>query len=333
MFDRLFKRRSSGLQNEDTDDNSHAIRVTLKELIALRLQAGPLKLKHRGYSSHRLAGTHASRFKGRGMDYLESRGYQPGDDIRNMDWRITARTGQPHIKLFQEERERPVIILADFNPRMFFASRGRFKSVIASQAAALLAWSSLAHGDRTGGIIINETHREISPSGGKKGVLDFIRQLVEHSDPRAYLANRHSSDENTFNDALRRLTRMALPGTLVFILSDFYSMDDVSRKLLGQLKQRCDCCFIRISDALENTPPPAGHYAVTDGTRLSYLNTDSNAALHNYTEWFLQNRQTTEQFASRHGITLLDLTTDGDNISQLQQFLAGNTLFKQRGGR
>jgi uncharacterized protein (DUF58 family) len=155
MFDRLFKRRGSGQETARTVNPEQAIHVTLDELINLRMQARHLSLHSKHPAMHAMSGNHVSHFKGRGMDYMESRIYQAGDDIRNMDWRVTARTGQPHIKLFQEERQRPVMIMLDYNPGMFFASQGRFKSVVASQAAALLAWSALNNGDRVGGLIIN----------------------------------------------------------------------------------------------------------------------------------------------------------------------------------
>ena len=133
----------------------------------------------------RLAGDHLSRFRGRGMDYRESRAYQPGDDVRSMDWRITARTGVPHVKLYQEERERPVVLFLDLNPGMFFGSRGMLKSVAAARAAALVAWAAAERGDRVGAMLFDGGHCDLPPRGGRHGVLRLIRELVEHTDPRA----------------------------------------------------------------------------------------------------------------------------------------------------
>ncbi|MFZ3324264.1 MAG: DUF58 domain-containing protein, partial [Usitatibacter sp.] len=109
-----------------------------KDLVELQRHAGEIDLAHARSARARLAGDYLSRFRGRGMDYQESRNYQPGDDVRSMDWRVTARTGKPHVKLYREERERPVVLFLDLNPGMFFASRGMLKSVAAARAATLI---------------------------------------------------------------------------------------------------------------------------------------------------------------------------------------------------
>src|SRR5471032_501120 len=130
---------------------THGVHVNLDELIALRLRARRLaRPAARVGGSH--AATQVSRFRGRGVDYVESREYQPGDDIRQMDWRVTARSGRPHTKLFQEEREQSILLIIDTNPSMRFGTRARFKSVQAARTAALLAWASVQSGDRVGAV-------------------------------------------------------------------------------------------------------------------------------------------------------------------------------------
>lgn len=119
-------------------------KVDARDLIGLRHEARALSLGSRRPVASALAGPHDSRFRGRGMDYRESRHYQPGDDIRNMDWRVTARAGRPHTKVYQAERERPVVVLADFGATLFFGTRGTFKSVAAARTAALIAWAAVA---------------------------------------------------------------------------------------------------------------------------------------------------------------------------------------------
>jgi uncharacterized protein (DUF58 family) len=327
MFDRFFKRRSSGLSATLIDSQS-AVQASLQELINLRMQALP-RIASRRPATRILTGNHASRFKGRGMDYLESRSYQPGDDIRNMDWRITARTGEPHVKLFQEERERPVMTLVDFSPSMFFASRGRFKSVIASQAAALLAWSTVRHGDRIGGILLGNKHIELSPASGKRGALGFIRRLSELAEPSAIPAVQEKMSTTHFNDGLVRLQRMAHPGSLVFIISDFFAADDNSRRLISQLAGRCECVLLRVSDSLESNPPPPNHYLVTDGQRTAQLNTLKHTDMDGYLDWFRQHRQMVDQLAVRQKLLVQELTTHGDTVQTLHQLFARKTLFHQ----
>jgi len=327
MFDRLFTRRNSGLEVSHPEDMQYAVHASLDELIGLRLLARQLNYSSRVISANLMTGNHVSHFKGRGMDYLESRSYQPGDDIRNMDWRVTARTGQPHIKLFQEERERPVLFMLDLNPGMFFASHGRFKSVIAAQTTALLAWMAVKHGDRVGGLILNRSHVEISPRGNKKGILSFLHQVAEHSDPAQLLnlagdKSMEAQPSPPLHDGLMRLARMARPGSLIYILSDFYRLDEPAIRQLRQLRAKSECVLVRILDGLETTPPPANRYVVTNGRQQSIVNTASTQQVALYRHWFKQHQQQVEQVASHLAIPLVELSTTGHPVEKLKQFFS-----------
>jgi uncharacterized protein (DUF58 family) len=189
------------------------------------------------------------------MDYLESRGYQAGDDIRNMDWRVTARAGEPHVKLYTQERERPVVVMVDLNPGMFFGTRGAFKSIVAARAAALIGWAAVRHHDRIGALLFNGRHQELRPLGGQRGVLRLIRALVGATDPVQGM--RQPDHPGRLTEALRRLRRVARPGGLVFILSDFYGIDADTRVLLQRLRQHSDVVACQVHDALELHSPPA----------------------------------------------------------------------------
>ncbi len=237
--------------------------ATLQDLIELQRHAGKIELTHVRSARTRLTGNHLSRFRGRGMDYQESRAYQPGDDIRSMDWRVTARTGTAHTKLYQEERERPIFLFLDLNPSMFFGSRCALKSVAAARAAALISWAALEHGDRVGAMLFNGTHCDVQPRGGTNGVLRLIRHVVDHTDPRAGVnAPWHPG---ALNAALRRLRRVSRPGSLIVLLSDFYGIDEESGNHLLHLRQHSDVVAVQIVDPLEVTPPVAGRYGVTNG--------------------------------------------------------------------
>ena len=160
-----------------TVDGDNLVHVSPSTLIALRGAGESLTLKASRISA-RQSGNYLSRFKGRGMEFDEARLYQPGDDVRTMDWRVTARTGKPHTKLYCEERERAVLTWVDMRPTMFFATRGAFKSVIAARAAALLGWSANRQGDRLGGLVFNaDTHHELRPKRGKSATLKMM-QLI-----------------------------------------------------------------------------------------------------------------------------------------------------------
>ncbi len=140
-----------------------------EELIRLRSQASLPGLAPQRRVMTTQTGPYASPFKGRGIDFAEVRAYLPGDDIRNIDWRVTARTGQPHTKLFREERERPVLLLVDLGASMRFGTRVAFKSVLAARAAALLGWAAVGHGDRVGGVVFaGQEHQELRPLGRER---------------------------------------------------------------------------------------------------------------------------------------------------------------------
>ncbi len=334
MFDRLFKRRGSGQETARTVNPEQAIHVTLDELINLRMQARHLSLHSKHPAMHAMSGNHVSHFKGRGMDYMESRIYQAGDDIRNMDWRVTARTGQPHIKLFQEERQRPVMIMLDYNPGMFFASQGRFKSVVASQAAALLAWSALNNGDRVGGLIINHGHIEIADKVGKKGILALLHAIEKHSNPHEYLraqglSQLQENDGERFSLGLQRLVRLSRPGSLVFIFSDFYQLDKASIKQLSLLQQHCDCVLVRLGDPLETAPPPANRYAVSNGKQQAVIDTSNHRQAEHYQHWFGSHQQQLRDVTHKLAIPLIDLSTAQSPLDTLRKHFSSRSRIRK----
>ena len=297
------------------------VRVTAEELIGLRLKARDLRLASRKAAASSIAGGHASRFRGRGMDYLESRAYQAGDDIRNMDWRVTARAaGRPHVKLYQEERERPVVVMVDLGPSMFFGTRGAFKSVVAARAAALIGWAAIRHHDRIGALLFNGRHHELRPLGGQRGVMRLIRELVRTTEPEAGAGQVHAG---ALTAALLRLRRVARPGSLVFILSDFYGIDEETQLHLQRLRQHCDVVACQIVDALEIQPPPPGRYAISDGTRSDILDTRSQAGQAAYAGYFSAHHARVRELMRRSSVPLLRITTSDDVVDRLRGGLAG----------
>lgn len=299
--------------------NSQAVQPDLDALIALRREVRGNPLKPRKPARSLLAGTHHSRFRGRGMDYLESRVYQPGDDIRNLDWRVTARSGKVHTKMYHEERERPVVVLADFGPGMFFATQGVFKSVIAARAATFIAWSAIAHGDRIGALLFNGEHRELKPRGGDKGVLRLIRELIAVADPATGL--RAEARPKALNEALRRLRRVARPGSLVVVLSDFHAIDEETGLLLGQLRRHNEILAVQILDRLEIEAPPAGVYPVSDGRQRGWLDISRRDRREAYHDLFAQRHRRLDEMLKAQAIPLLRLTTRDDVAASLRDWL------------
>lgn len=323
---KLFSRRpvkarlDAGASATGTTDG---VRVTREELLQLRHSARDLPLDSRRAATSVISGVHVSRFRGRGMDYLESRGYQPGDDVRSMDWRVTARSGRAHIKVYQEERERPIVVMLDLGPGMFFATRGAFKSVIAARAAAMIGWAAVQNGDRIGALLFNGGHHELRPLGGSRGALRLIRTLVEMTDPaHAPEARTDSASGQQLNDALMRLRRVARPGSLVFILSDFYGCDTDTRRHLQYLRKHNDVIALQVVDSLEVAPPPAGHYAISDGRHSGLLDTRSPARRQAYLDYFADHHRAVRELMQQCAVPLQQLaTTDAVNHA-LRRILA-----------
>lgn len=298
------------------------VRVKLETLIKLNQQAHQLPLKSkRIYSS--LSGNFVSTFKGRGMEFDEARPYQPGDDIRSIDWRVTARTGKTHTKLYREERERPILIWLDLRKPMFFASQCMFKSVLAAKAAALLAWSSSQHNDRLGGLVFSEDqHTELRPQRGKSATLHFLKRIAEHSawDKNNQIEN--DTESSSAEHALKRLQRVAKPGSLVFLISDFRNMDNFSHSNLeshlAKMSKHNDLVMLFINDPLEQQLPPAGNYKITDGINDITINTRNSALRSQYQQRFQTHQQYLKDLCTKLNIFFISISTDQPLLESLQ---------------
>jgi uncharacterized protein (DUF58 family) len=276
--------------------------------LQLQGQVRTLDLAKKHIRAHH-AGLHRSVHKGRGMDFAESRMYQPGDDIRTIDWRVTARSGRVHTKVFEEEREKPVLLWVDLRPSMFFATRGRFKSVVAADVAALLLWKTLKDGDRIGGLLQNGEHIELKPSRSRSAALHFLRQLSDMT--RNAAVNRKSAD---LLASWTRLRRVAQPGSQIFVLSDFRQANTAALRQLAMLAQHSQVTLIAIQDPFEERLPNTGSLRLTDGKRNLLLNIGQRLWRDRYANRVAQAAKTLQEFSRSHRIPLVQLSTaDNDN--------------------
>lgn len=236
-----------------------ATSIELSDLIELRRLASSVDLSSRRRVMTELSGPQLSGFRGRGMEFEEHRVYQPGDEVRTIDWRVTARTGQAHVRLHREERERPVLMMVDLRRAMQFGTRGCFKSVLAARAAACCAWSASANGDRVGGLSFSESrHQEARPAAGRRGVLALCHQLSASEPDLAAPSDAESADG--LYSALQRLQHIAAPGALVAVFSDFRGLDRRNESLLLALSRRCELILGFVHDPLEAQLPRPGRY-------------------------------------------------------------------------
>ncbi|GAB3271082.1 DUF58 domain-containing protein [Parahaliea aestuarii] len=291
----------------------------LAELIGLRLLGSQLDLGRRKRALNQLTGPNKSSFRGRGIDFEEVRGYQAGDDIRSIDWRVTARTGSAHTKLFREERERPVLIAVDQRNSLFFGSRHCFKSVLAAHLASLLAWSALDKGDRVGALLFNGVeHREIRPRRSRRNVLAILSALADYNHR---LPLQASASGGSFSDMLGHLRRVARPGSSIYLISDFHNATrDGASEHLYQLARHCEITALACHDPLELNLPRAGVYAVTDGEQTVQLSTGDRHLRREYTKRALTEAEQWSLELQRLGIPLLAFSTTRAPFPVLQNY-------------
>ena len=298
--------------------------VDIARLLALRFPARQLDIRRRRRALAQLSGGQRSNFRGRGIEFEEVRGYQPGDDIRAIDWRVTARTGSAHTKLFHEERERPVLLVVDQRSSMHFGSQNCFKLVLAAEIAALLAWSALASNERVGGLLMRDTdHWEMRPRNSRRTVLALLSALAAPPDS-SQTSDPGEAEQNRFSTLLRSVRRVARPGSSIFIISDFDGAEeDDAREELFQLARHVEITAIHCSDPLEAQLPPAGRYSVTDGRSRADLDTGIFGLSQRFADLYAARVDGYQQQLQRLGIPMLSASTTQAPLTLLRNIYGG----------
>ncbi|MFJ2710633.1 DUF58 domain-containing protein [Pseudomonas sp. NPDC087346] len=239
--------------------------VSLAQLMALEFKARDLSFMARQPRGSILAGNHASRLRGRGLNFDELRRYQPGDDLRHLDWRASLRTGKPVVRTFTEERDRPALIVVDQRMSMFFGSQRSFKSAVAAELAALTAWMVFNAGDRVGGLVFNDQRIDcIAPLRSRKRVEALFSRIVEQNQA-LNAANPDAEDEDQLDKALQRCVALAGHDHLICIVSDFAGAGERTLQLMRQLAAHNDVIALQVYDPLALKLPSNGRLLVTQG--------------------------------------------------------------------
>ncbi|PSL21995.1 DUF58 domain-containing protein [Shimia abyssi] len=296
------------------------VHVSLASLRALEYRARQITFTSKQQAHSALNGRHGSRIRGRGLDFLELRDYLPSDDVRAIDWKVTARTGKPHVRVFTEERDRPTLIVVDQRMSMFFGSVLNMKSVTAAEAAAITAFRVLDQGDRVGGIIFGDTRiAELRPRRNRAALDQFLIALSRAN--QDLHAQATTSSPLAFNDVLRAVQRIAKRDHLVIILSDFAEVDDTTRVLMSGLTRRNDVVLGLVTDPTARALPDSTQFTASDGALQAELDltdaptrdallrysADRLKAIHN---WQLEMR-----------LSILPLTTAQDTLPQIQHLM------------
>ncbi|MCP4126252.1 MAG: DUF58 domain-containing protein [Gammaproteobacteria bacterium] len=304
------------------------IRVTVEELRHLRADSIRLANTPRDAVSNLFPGAYRAMFRGRGLEFNEVRPYQSGDDYRTLDWRVTARTGKLHTKLFQEEREHTIYLLVDAGSSMQFGTRIQYKWVLAARIAALITWMALESGDRVGAIVYGDgLNCHISPPlGGEAGAMRVF-SLLAGIKPHA--TNHHS----TLSDAMLRLRKLAKPGSMILVLSDFHELDPGATQHLAYLARHNDIAAVHIYDPIERELPPPGIYSITDGSHSSVFDSGQRSVRKRYHQLFQQRVERVKHTCTRYQARLLSLGTDQPLVEGLQQALFPGIIRGNRQGR
>jgi len=275
-----------------------------------------IEIKTRGLSSNIFAGEYHSAFKGRGMMFSEVREYQYGDDIRNIDWNVTARFNQPFIKVFEEEREMTVMLLIDVSGSREFGTTWRFKKNVITEIAAVLAFSAILNNDKAGVIFFsNKIEKFIPPKKGKTHILHIIRELISFTPE-----NR----ETNISEVLRYLTNAIKKRCTAFVISDF--IDDNFEDALKIANQKHDVVALKVYDPRETEIPNVGFIQFKDAETndLKWINTSSRKSRETYKKWWIENDMKTISTFRRAGVDNVSVRTDDDYVKALI------SLFKKR---
>ena len=296
------------------------IRVSLAELIEMRHRVREVQLFSTPARRSPLIGLHHSKLRGRGVDFDQVRVYQAGDDVRTIDWRVTARTQEPHTKLFHEERERPIFIMVEQSRRLFFSSALQFKSVLAAQAASLFGWAALAHNDRIGGLVFGDTeHHEIKPRRSKQSLLQLLNRLARANQS---LHAEAQNGRDSFGLALRRAREVLRPGSLAIIVCDERALNDAAEQQLSLLARHTDLLLLPVSDPLDHGLPAAGLLRFNEHGAQLELDTHSPDLRSAYQHQAEQRQARWQRLAQKLRVPLLPLSTEHDLVEQLHEQLS-----------
>lgn len=293
----------------------------LARLTRLKHQARRFSFLPRQPLQSLLAGRKASRLRGRGLNFEEIRNYLPGDDIRSIDWKVTARMREPHARIYTEERDRPTLVVVDQRVAMFFGSRVTMKSVTAAEVAALAAWRALDVGDRVGAIVFNDTETAvIKPRRSAKTVMQILQTVTTQN--RALSALRAGpSQPERLNAVLEEACRLAKHDALVIIISDFNGANAATRRPLNRLARHNDIIAAFIFDPMEAEFPNSGRLVAGDGAQQIEFNSADAVLRGDFAQAFSERLERARRFLLQRQIPVLPLQTDLPAIEQIAKLL------------
>jgi uncharacterized protein (DUF58 family) len=316
----------------ETESGMPGVYIDLDDLIALEYRGREVSFLPRQPVHSLLSGRFASRMRGRGLNFEEIRDYRSGDDVRSIDWKVTARLQKPHVRVFNEERDRQALLVVDQRLSMFFGSRLAMKSVTAAEAAAIGAWRVLGVGDRVGAIVFNDRDLvEIKARRSRTTVLQILNAIVARN--RALGVGRGlASAPSMLNTALEHATRRALHDAAVIVISDFDGADDATRKMIGAMTRHNNVVALLVHDPLQSDLPASASMTVTDGELQIELEV-GRASVRKSIEQAMQERlKGVFAWTRELGVPVLPLSAAEETAPQLRRLLGAMPSRHGRGG-
>ena len=293
------------------------VRIDLAHLRSFEGAARSLSFLPRQPARSVLNGRHASRIRGRGLNFEELRGYLPGDDVRSIDWRVTARTGEPHVRVFTEERDRPALIVVDQRMSMFFGSRLNMKSVTAAEAAALAAFRIGDQGDRVGGILFgDEGVVEVRPERARRALERFLAALAAANQT---LDPSSGTTPVALNRIIEAVARVARRAHLILIFSDFDGLDERTKTLLGTLARHNDVLLGLVTDPLAEGLQEGLKLVASDGILQADIDSDNVEQRRALSAFATGRVAEIERFARTNGIPLVPLSAGEETLPQFRR--------------
>ena len=288
-----------------------AVFASLESLVNDQYQTYRLSSVEGKKSSKQNSGEAQSIFKGRGMDFDEVREYQHGDDVRLVDWRLTAKVGKVYTKVYHEERDRQVWFLLDLRKNMKFGTKQAFKSVIAAHIMAMLSWYFADKGDKIGGLVLSDDKMQVfNPSRLRKKIMQFFNIVSQNTLKEQHFEKKE--EEISLTQACLKLRRTCRNGNIIFIISDFSDIDDDTLNCLASVARTNEITFINVYDVLEGRCPSPNVYAISDGSSHSLLDTRHKDIHDSYIYHFQKRLLDIQEFTNKYHIRYIPVSSEDE---------------------
>jgi uncharacterized protein (DUF58 family) len=301
-------------------DKPPGVYSNLDDLIRIQFKARNFSFLPQQPVASVLSGRYASRLRGRGLNFEEIRRYLPGDDIRTMDWKVTARTRSPHVRVYTEEKDRAILLVVDQRINMFFGTRDKLKSVTAAELAALGAWRAVAVGDRIGAVIFNDAELfDIQPQRSQKTVMSILGNVVQMN--HALRADTQvEPNAGMLNRALEKALQLVPHDGLIVMISDFFGVDEQTERLTARMAEHNDVLALLVHDPIR-LQPAGERVTVSDGSLQMEIDFANKHVREKLAENYREEQEHITRFLNRLAAPLLMVSNQGDVVDQVRRLL------------